>query len=499
MATDCDTSVRILGQLLLMESVVVSLPENAIIPFVVEGLADFPGVAEVTHAMVARMNHADLALALKSSTVSHGHLHFKISDREKFEPYCQYIRNFTFLLGVILDERRQRKLIENNQAHLEQEVKSRTAELLQERDTAQRYLDIAGVMLIALDREGRIAMINRKGAELLCLEEETLIGMNWIDNFIPAEQRDEVRRVFDRLISGEKVQVEHYENSIVNSQGEQLQMSWHNTLVRDANGNITGTLSSAEDITELRRSEKALRRSQKMDAIGQLTGGIAHDFNNILGIILGNADLIKQKAREQPAIESRITIIESAAQRAANLTRQLLDFSRDESDENAVVSPNTIISGMDDLIRRTVTPQITVKSLLAENAWYVRINPGDFQDSLLNLTLNARDAMPAGGTLIFRTRVCELRDHERRRHGGIIPGEYVKVEVEDSGTGIPPEAQERIFEPFYTTKGVGKGTGLGLSMVYGFVKRSNGFIDVHSDPGCGTRFCIYLPRASAAE
>jgi PAS domain S-box-containing protein len=342
-------------------------------------------------------------------------------------------------------------------------------------------------------------MINRKGAELLCLEEETLIGMNWIDNFIPAAQRDEVRRVFDRLISGEKVQVEHYENSIVNSQGEQLQMSWHNTLVRDANGNITGTLSSAEDITELRRSEKALRRSQKMDAIGQLTGGIAHDFNNILGIILGNADLIKQKAREQPAIESRITIIESAAQRAANLTRQLLDFSRDESDENAVVSPNTIISGMDDLIRRTVTPQITVKSLLAENAWYVRINPGDFQDSLLNLTLNARDAMPAGGTLIFRTRVCELRDHERRRHGGIIPGEYVKVEVEDSGTGIPPEAQERIFEPFYTTKGVGKGTGLGLSMVYGFVKRSNGFIDVHSDPGCGTRFCIYLPRASAAE
>ena len=253
------------------------------------------------------------------------------------------------------------------------------------------------------------------------------------------------------------------------------------------------------DITDHKQTEQALRRAQKMDAIGQLTGGIAHDFNNILGIILGNLDLLEHYVAGEKRSLRRVEIIRKSAQRAADLTRKLLGFSRQQSGETIVTNINQLMLGMQSLIARSVTPQVEVECLFAQDLWLTRIDPGDFEDALLNLVINAHDAMPDGGHLILRTRNCLADSEFRLQHPEIAPGEYIQLSVRDNGRGIPPEQHERIFEPFFTTKALGKGTGLGLAMVFGFVKRSAGYIKVVSEPDRGTTFQIFLPRAAETE
>ncbi len=267
--------------------------------------------------------------------------------------------------------------------------------------------------------------------------------------------------------------------------------------LRDSEGKTIGILSVGEDITERKRTEQALRRSQKMDAIGQLTGGIAHDFNNILGIVLGNVDLLKRQVPNDQVIQKRIDVIGKAAQRATDLTKQLLGFSRPQTTELVLSNLNHLIEGMGSLIARSVTPEVTVTRSFSDNLGLAEIDPGEFEDALLNLIINARDAMPDGGDLTLETFNCTLDAEYCSQNPGVIPGEYIQLAVSDNGTGIAREKQENIFEPFFTTKPQGKGTGLGLAMVFGFVKRSGGDIKVYSEPGIGTTFRIYLPRTAA--
>ncbi|MCG8428214.1 MAG: ATP-binding protein, partial [Chromatiales bacterium] len=248
------------------------------------------------------------------------------------------------------------------------------------------------------------------------------------------------------------------------------------------------------DITEQKQAEKALRRAQKMEAIGQLTGGIAHDFNNILGIILGNLDLLQQQS-DDPQVRQRALTLQKTAQRAAELTRQLLSFSRKEVAAVTVANINGLVEELASIISRTVTPEVAVEYRLAEDLWLTEIEAGDFQDSLINLVINARDAMPVGGHLVLETHNRILNAIYCAQYPGIKPGEYVELVVKDDGLGMPPEQQEHIFEPFFTTKPKGKGSGLGLAMVFGFVQRSHGHLRVDSVPGKGTYFHIYLPRA----
>ncbi|MCP3671906.1 MAG: bacteriohemerythrin [Gammaproteobacteria bacterium] len=249
------------------------------------------------------------------------------------------------------------------------------------------------------------------------------------------------------------------------------------------------------DITRRKQTEQALRRAQKMDAIGQLTGGIAHDFNNILGIIQGNLDLLKNQIKDDEKASKRVDTIRKSAQRAADLTKQLLGFSRRRAVEVSITNINQMIGELESLMARSVTPEVEVEYYLADDLWPTEIDPGDFEDALLNLVINARDAMPGGGKLILETSNCTLDAVYCAQNPGIKPGEYVQLMVSDSGDGIPNEQQEQIFEPFYTTKKPGKGTGLGLAMVYGFVQRSGGHIRVYSEPGIGSTFRLYLPQA----
>ncbi|WP_366522113.1 EAL domain-containing protein [Candidatus Accumulibacter sp. ACC003] len=264
-------NVRVLGQLLLMQSVVTSLPDESILPFVTQGLADVPGVPHVQfRAEPSGDEDAALRFRLASSVGEHGELVFSVSDAMVFAPYADHIRNFAFMLAVILAERSQRRTIVAQYRHLEQRVAQRTGELARERDTAQRYLDIAGVMLMALDKQGRIVMVNRKGAELLGQSESSLIGVDWFDNFLPAKEKAAIRKLFDLLMAGDTRLLERHENVIVTSTGAPRVLAWNNKLLRDEAGAVVGTLSSAEDVTERRQAEERIRELAFFDQLTSL-------------------------------------------------------------------------------------------------------------------------------------------------------------------------------------------------------------------------------------
>ena len=254
-----------------------------------------------------------------------------------------------------------------------------------------------------------------------------------------------------------------------------------------------------KQIDERKLSAEALRRSQKMDAVGQLTEGIAHDFNNTLSIILGNLELLDTQTLTDDKTRLRIENIQHSAERAADLTKQLLTFASSKPISETVTDINQHIQHMEKMIIRSVTPQIEISHSFEENLWLTKIDPGDFEDALLNLIINARDAMSNKGNITLETSNITLDDEYCNGHPEITPGDYVQLMVRDSGVGIPRELHDQIFEPFYTTKGQGKGSGLGLSLVYGFVKRSGGTIKLFSEPGIGTTIRIYLPRAEEPQ
>jgi signal transduction histidine kinase len=253
----------------------------------------------------------------------------------------------------------------------------------------------------------------------------------------------------------------------------------------------------ADEMAGREQAEIAQRRSQKMDAIGQLTGGIAHDFNNILGIILGNLELLTGLVGNDEKSHRRIQVIEKAALRAATLTRQLLSFSRSEANQVSTVNINLAINEMTEIITRSLTPEIEVRYITAEDLWLTEIDNGDFCDALLNLCINARDSITGHGALTIETGNINLDENFCRQNPGLNPGQYIELSVGDTGEGIPDELKDRIFEPFFTTKDQGKGTGLGLAMVYAFVNRSSGFIKCDSEVGLGSTFYIYLPKKNS--
>jgi len=234
-----------------------------------------------------------------------------------------------------------------------------------------------------------------------------------------------------------------------------------------------------------------------MDAVGQLTGGIAHDFNNILAIILGNLEILKLQMTADDKAAELLRPIQKAAERAVVLTQKLLAFSGNYPVTATVTDINKLVADMEDLIGRSMTPEVKIEYKFAEDLWKTEINSGDLEDALVNLVLNARDAMPGGGTLTLETHNRFLDDDYCAQNPGVEAGEYVELVVSDTGAGISLQDQQRIFEPLFTTKD--KGTGLGLAMVYGFANRSGGHVDFSSETGIGCTFRIYLPRAHAPD
>lgn len=252
-----------------------------------------------------------------------------------------------------------------------------------------------------------------------------------------------------------------------------------------------------QDITEMERREAILLQSQKMEAIGQLTGGIAHDFNNLLSVIIGNNELLGRRL-EDPRLCRLLDNSTGAAERAAQLTSQLLTFARQQPLEPQIIDPNELVLEMMDMLQRTLGETIELEAILAPNIGRMLADPVQVHNALLNLAINSRDAMPSGGRLIIETSNVELDESAVKSRADAEPGHYVRLSVRDTGTGMTPEICARVLEPFYTTKEQGKGTGLGLSMVHGFAKQSGGHVDVYSELGLGTAISLYLPNASAA-
>ncbi len=276
-------------------------------------------------------------------------------------------------------------------------------------------------------------------------------------------------------------------------------ITWESTLapVFDEAGRPVRIVGSSRDITERERAEEAARRSQRMEAVGQLTGGVAHDFNNLLQVIRANLEMVERTikdARNRQRLQNAI----HASDRAADLTRQLLAFARRQPLEPVVINPGRLVGDMAEMLRRTLGESIEVETVVAGGLWNTVADPAQIESALLNLAINARDAMPNGGRLTVELANAALDDRYAARDADIAPGQYVMLAVSDTGEGMSRETVARVFEPFFTTKPEGKGTGLGLSMVYGFVKQSRGHIQIYSEPGQGTTVKIYLPRTREA-
>ncbi len=359
------------------------------------------------------------------------------------------------------------------------------------RTLIERATDIIAV----LDAEGRIRYASPSVSQFLGYAPEQIRDRNVFD-FVHAEDLESTRRVFSQGVatgnsSGQlrEVRVQHRDGSyrILESVGRYL---LDDPLVR-------GVVINARDVTDRRSLEGQLRQAQKMEAVGRLAGGVAHDFNNLLTAILASSDLLlDQLPADHPGREDAEET-RKAALRAADLTRQLLAFSRKQVLMPRVIDLNQVVDNLDKLLRCLIGEDIDLHTSLAPQLGAVRADPGQVEQVIINLAVNARDAMPDGGKLTIETANVSLDGTYVVAHPVVTPGHYVMLAVSDSGVGMNDETKARAFEPFFTTKEKGKGTGLGLATVYGIVKQSGGYVWVYSEPGQGATFKIYLPRVDA--
>ncbi|MEO7050302.1 MAG: PAS domain-containing protein [Rhodanobacter sp.] len=370
---------------------------------------------------------------------------------------------------------------------LEQQVAQRTHGRSR---TWQLSTDIMGV----LNADGIFELSNPAWQRMLGLPEETIASTPFFD-FLHPDDLERTQLAFARAIEvGEPALC--FENRFCHANGGYRWLSW---VAIPEDGKI---YCSARDITAekeaaetLAHTEAALRQSQKMEAVGQLTGGLAHDFNNLLGGILGALEVaqIKLTQGKVEEIPRYLSLGETAVRRAASLTQRLLAFSRQQTLDPRATDINRLVAGMEDLIRRTVGPSVHLEVVGTDGAWPCLVDPPQLENALLNLCINARDAMPDGGRLIIETANRSL-DEQSAVACELEPGQYIALSVTDTGTGMSPEVIARAFDPFFTTKPIGQGTGLGLSMIYGFARQSGGQVRIYSKPGTGSTLCIYLPR-----
>jgi len=415
-------------------------------------------------------------------------------------------------LHKMKDENKKKSQLIENLAALHQQVKglqalerkhARAEEALRESEERFRQIyDETPIGYHELDTRGRIVRVNRTELEMLGYPVEEMLGQP-VWKFVLEEET--TRHVIMAKIAGDVSFHETFERTYRRKDGTTLPVLVKDRVIRDKGGRIIGIRSTVEDITERRRSEEALRKSeeqlrqwQKVEAIGRLAGGIAHDFNNLLMTIKGCSEILLQECDAQDPRREEAEEIQKAAERATSLTRQLLAFGRRQILQPQVLDLNKVVTNMNKMLQRVIGEDIQLLTVLEPKLRPVKVDPGQIEQVIMNLAVNARDAMPRGGRLTIETANVFLDEDYAQRHVSVKPGSYVMLAVSDNGCGMDQETQSHLFEPFFTTKEKGKGTGLGLSTVYGIVKQSGGNIWAYSELGRGTTFKIYLPMVTQA-
>ena len=370
----------------------------------------------------------------------------------------------------------------------------------------RRLVDsITDYAIYMLDPHGVVSSWNPGAQRLKGYDADEIIGQHF-SRFYTDEDREAglPMRALQRAAAEGQWEMEGWR---VRKDGSRF---WAHTIIdpiRDPDGAIAGFAKVTRDVTERRDSQLALEQarqalfqSQKMEAVGQLTGGVAHDFNNLLTVIIGGLDTIARGADlQERRVRRALDMARQAAERAASLTARLLAFSRRQPLKPAPTDVNILVRGMAELLHHSLGEQIELESVLSSRLWIVDVDQNQLEASILNLAVNARDAMPEGGKLTIETANTYLDETYQETDTEVIPGQYVLLSVTDTGGGIPKETLARVFEPFFTTKDPGRGTGLGLSMVYGFVKQSGGHVTIYSELGQGTCVKLYFPRYMGSE
>ena len=388
-------------------------------------------------------------------------------------------------LNATLEQRIEQRTEQIRSAFRELEQSERRFGML-----VQRVTDYAICML---DAEGKVTNWNAGAERIKGYAARDIVGRHFSCFYTQADQQAGMPAHTLRVATTEgRFEAEGWR---VRKDGSQF---WANIVmdaIHDDHGRLIGFAKVTRDLTEKRAVEEQLRQAQKMEAVGQLTGGIAHDFNNLLTVINGNIELAERSLHSDPAKAQRaIANAMQGAERAASLTQRLLAFSRRQPLSPKPLHLDRVVAGLSDLLKRALGELIQLETAGDPHLWAVEADPNQIESALLNLAVNARDAMADGGKLTIETANAHLDGAYVATHAYVAPGDYVMIAVSDTGTGMPPQVLSRIFEPFFTTKEIGRGTGLGLSQVYGFVKQSGGHVEVLSEPGQGTTVRIYLPR-----
>jgi PAS domain S-box-containing protein len=369
--------------------------------------------------------------------------------------------------------------------------------LLESEQMARDVIENALEAFVQTDEGGHILEWNPQAEAIFGWSRQEAVGRHLIGLLLPEALRPSYESMKERMVRKEESAGvgQRFETEAMRKDGDEIKVEVSLKALRRRGGYVFNAF--VRDLTQKIAAEEQLRQAQKMEAIGQLTGGVAHDFNNVLTVITGTIEILAAEVSAKPGLASIAKLISEAADRGAELTSHLLAFARKQPLRPHEVDVNRLVVEAAKLMRPTLGEHIEIKSTLMEQVWTALVDPSQLSSALLNLAINARDAMPNGGKLVLETKNVTFDEEYAAANGDVQPGNYVMVAVSDTGAGIPAAIIDRVFEPFFSTKEVGKGTGLGLSMVYGFVKQSGGHIKVYSEEGHGTTFRLYLPQADA--
>ena len=352
----------------------------------------------------------------------------------------------------------------------------------------QRVFDTTLDLILVTDRQGSLIHVSPSSVGILGYPADEMVGKSAL-NFIYPDDLDNTRSEMRAARQGKRLRT--FDCRYMHKDGRVVPLAWTGVWAEPEQQHFF----IGRDMTERMAAEERLRRSQRLEAVGQLTGGMAHDFNNLLTIVIGNLELLQDSVGADPDAAASVQTALAASLRGADLTRQLLAFARRQPLDTQSIAIDERISATLDLLRRTLGEAIEIVTTMAPELWLASVDPVQFESALVNLAINARDAMPDGGRLTIETANRQIDESYAAEHIDVTPGDYVMLTVSDTGIGMPPEVLARVFEPFFTTKPVGEGTGLGLSMVYGFARQSQGHVKVYSEVGRGTAVRLYLPRA----